>query len=211
MYIVCTQDIRQVISRLHCHATMAEFILETNYSSTMNNYLRWIIICLRRIKSSTYKSRAQTKYCGPKFVLSDSTSVRTAGRWIKWRRTCESTVKTNFGSKFTSFISMSTRHARRQIKWRKIWGQNSSKHWIYIYCSRFICLRRIIRLRLIIHLLYKFGQYLVDCSQSPNFSWDRLYIPHFTVTAVLFFKCTEGVGVGDYILGGGGGRKIEGL
>ena len=110
-------------------------------------YLRWIIIFLRRIKSSTYKSHVQTN-CGPKFVSSDNTSVRTAGRWIKWRR-CASAVKTNFGSKFTSFISTSTWHARRKIKWRKIWGQNSSKHWIHIYCSRFICdcLRRIIRLR----------------------------------------------------------------
>ena len=163
----------------------------------MNNYLHILT------------SLVQTN-CGPKFVSSDSTSVRTAGRWIKWRR-CESAVKTNFGSKLTSFISTSTRHARRQIKWRKIWGQNSSKHWIYIYCSRFICLRRIIRLRLMIYLLmYKFCQYLVDCSQSPIFSWDRLYIPRLTVTAVLFFKCTEGVGVGDYILGGGRGEKNRG-
>ena len=100
-------------------------------------------------------------------------------------------------------LSVCLQDLLRQIKWRKIWGQNSSKHWIYIYCSRFICLRRIIRLRLIIHLLYKFGQYLGDCSQSPIFSWDHLYITRLTITAVFFFKCTEGVGIGDFGLGGG--------
>ena len=43
---------------------------------------------------------------------------------------------------------------------------------------------------------------LLDCSQSPIFSWDRLDIPRLTVTGILIFKCTEGAGVGDYSWGG---------
>ena len=39
---------------------------------------------------------------------------------------------------------------------------------------------------------------VLDCSQSPIFSRDRLDIPRLTVTAILIFKCTEGEGVGDY-------------
>ena len=39
---------------------------------------------------------------------------------------------------------------------------------------------------------------VLDCSQSPIFSRDRLDIPRLTVTAILIFKCTEGAGVGDY-------------
>ena len=35
----------------------------------------------------------------------------------------------------------------------------------------------------------------IDCSQSPISSWDRLDIPRLTVTAIWFFKCTEGAGV----------------
>ena len=48
---------------------------------------------------------------------------------------------------------------------------------------------------------------VLDCSQSPIFSWDRLDIPRLTVTGILIFKCTEGAGVGDYRFGrwGGGG------
>ena len=61
----------------------------------------------------------------------------------------------------------------------------------------------------------KFVKNSVDCSQSAIFSWDRLDIPRLTVTAILFFKCTEGAGVGNYSSGvggiGGGARKIEGL
>ena len=48
----------------------------------------------------------------------------------------------------------------------------------------------------------------IDCSQSPIFSWDRLDIQRLTVTGILIFKCTEGVGVGDYSSGGEGkGRE----
>ena len=52
----------------------------------------------------------------------------------------------------------------------------------------------------------------VDFSQSPIFSRDRLDIPRLTVTAILFFKCTEGAGVRNYSSGagamsGGGGRE----
>ena len=58
----------------------------------------------------------------------------------------------------------------------------------------------------------KIDSFLLDCSQSPVFSWDRLDIPLLTVTAILIFKCTEGVGVGDYSSGvGGGGEKNKGL
>ena len=39
---------------------------------------------------------------------------------------------------------------------------------------------------------------VLNCSQSPIFSRDRLDIPRLTVTAILIFKCTEGAGVGDY-------------
>ena len=46
---------------------------------------------------------------------------------------------------------------------------------------------------------------LLDCSQSPIFSRDRLDIPRLTVTGILIFKCTEEAGVGDYSSGGGGG------
>ena len=54
----------------------------------------------------------------------------------------------------------------------------------------------------------KIDSFLLDCSQSPIFSWDRLDIPLLTVTAILIFKCTEGAGVGDYCSGvGGGGEK----
>ena len=57
----------------------------------------------------------------------------------------------------------------------------------------------------------KIDSFLLDCSQSPVFSWDRLDIPLLTVTAILIFKCTEGVGVGDYSSGvGGGGEKNKG-
>ena len=62
----------------------------------------------------------------------------------------------------------------------------------------------------------KFVKNSVDCSQSAIFSWDRLDIPRLTVTAILFFKCTEGAGVGNYssgaggIGGGGGGEKKRG-
>ena len=35
---------------------------------------------------------------------------------------------------------------------------------------------------------------ILDCSQSPIFSWDRLDIPRLTVTGILIFKCTEGAG-----------------
>ena len=54
---------------------------------------------------------------------------------------------------------------------------------------------------------------MVDCSQSPIFSWDRLDILRLTVTAILIFKCTEGADVGDYssCWGGGRARKIEEL
>ena len=45
---------------------------------------------------------------------------------------------------------------------------------------------------------------LLDCSQSPIFSWDRLDIPRLTVTGILIFKGTEGAGVGDYSSDGGG-------
>ena len=46
---------------------------------------------------------------------------------------------------------------------------------------------------------------ILDCSQSPIFSWDRLDIPRLlTVTAILILKCTEGAGVGDYGWGGEG-------
>ena len=41
------------------------------------------------------------------------------------------------------------------------------------------------------------------------FSWDRLDIPRLTVTAILFFKCTEGAGVRNYSSGGYGARKIK--
>ena len=50
----------------------------------------------------------------------------------------------------------------------------------------------------------KFVKNSVDCSQSAIFSWDRLDIPRLTVTAILFFKCTEGAGVRDYSSGAGG-------
>ena len=61
----------------------------------------------------------------------------------------------------------------------------------------------------------KFVKNSVDCSQSAIFSWDRLDIPRLTVTAILFFKCTEGAGVGNYSsgaggIGGGGGEKNRG-
>ena len=44
---------------------------------------------------------------------------------------------------------------------------------------------------------------ILDCSQSPIFSWDSLDIPRLTATAILIFKCTEGAGVGDYSSGWG--------
>ena len=56
----------------------------------------------------------------------------------------------------------------------------------------------------------KIDSFLLDCSQSPVFSWDHLDIPLLTVTAILIFKCTEGVGVGDYSSGVGGGEKNKG-
>ena len=52
----------------------------------------------------------------------------------------------------------------------------------------------------------------LDFSQSPIFSWDRLDMQRLTVTGILIFKSTEGVGVGDYSsggLGGGGGEGRE--
>ena len=49
--------------------------------------------------------------------------------------------------------------------------------------------------------------FVLDCSQSPIFSWDRLDIPRVTVTAILIFKCTEGAAIGDYSSGGGGGGE----
>ena len=55
----------------------------------------------------------------------------------------------------------------------------------------------------------KFVKNSVDCSQSAIFSWDRLDIPRLTVTAILFFKCTEGAGVRNYSSGGYGARKIK--
>ena len=61
----------------------------------------------------------------------------------------------------------------------------------------------------------KFVKNSVDFSQSSIFSWDRLDIPRLTVTAILFFKCTKGAGVGNYSsgaggMGGGGGEKNRG-
>ena len=53
----------------------------------------------------------------------------------------------------------------------------------------------------------------LDCSQSPIFSSDLLHIPRLTVTTILIFKCTEGVGVRDYYssgVEGGGGEKNRG-
>ena len=50
--------------------------------------------------------------------------------------------------------------------------------------------------------------FLLDCSQSPIFSWDRLDTRRLTVNDG---QCTKGAGVGDYSSGGGGVRKIEGL
>ena len=49
--------------------------------------------------------------------------------------------------------------------------------------------------------------FLLDCSQSPIFSWDRLDTPRLTVNDG---QCTEGAGVGDYSLGGGVGEKNRG-
>ena len=48
------------------------------------------------------------------------------------------------------------------------------------------------------HCYKEWHSNLLDCSQSPIFSWDRLDIPRLTVTGILIFKCTEGAGVGDY-------------
>ena len=53
----------------------------------------------------------------------------------------------------------------------------------------------------------KFVKNSVDCSQSAIFSWDRLDIPRLTVTAILFFKCTEGAGVRNYSSGAEEGRE----
>ena len=39
---------------------------------------------------------------------------------------------------------------------------------------------------------------VLNYSQSPICSRDRLDIPRHTVTAILIFKCTEGAGVRDY-------------
>ena len=50
--------------------------------------------------------------------------------------------------------------------------------------------------------------FLLDCSQSPIFSWDRLDTRRLTVNDGQY---TKGAGVGDYSSGGGGGRKKEGL
>ena len=52
---------------------------------------------------------------------------------------------------------------------------------------------------------------VLDCSQSPIFSWDRLDIPRLIVTGIFIFKCTERKGVGDYSSGGGGARKIASI
>ena len=39
----------------------------------------------------------------------------------------------------------------------------------------------------------------LDCSLSPIFPWDRRDIACLTIiVAILIFKCTKGVGVGDY-------------
>ena len=48
---------------------------------------------------------------------------------------------------------------------------------------------------------------VLDCSQSPTFSWDRLDIPRLIVTNIFIFKCTERAGVGDHSSGGGGREK----
>ena len=53
------------------------------------------------------------------------------------------------------------------------------------------------------------ANYIVDCSQSPIFSWDRRDIARLLMTAILVFKCTEGAGVGDYSSRGRWARKIS--
>ena len=58
-------------------------------------------------------------------------------------------------------------------------------------------------------ILGLFALISLDHSQSPIFSWHCLDIPRLTVTGILIFKCTEGVGVEDYSSGGGAGEGRE--
>ena len=60
------------------------------------------------------------------------------------------------------------------------------------------------------HCYKEWHSNLLDCSQSPIFSWDRLDIQRLTATAILIFKCPEGADAGDYSSrwgGGGWGRR----
>ena len=82
---------------------------------------------------------------------------------------------------------------RRGTEWSVPWPY---KGYCYCFCNFLFCF-------VVWFCSFLFGLHLlkrcdIDCSQSPIFSWDRLDIPNLTVTAILIFKCTEGVDVGDY-------------